>query len=121
MGNNSYLKNLFEKKQNKQLNDLIESFINSNPKKDIYQRKHPQESKMCEDLYKYACLRIDKCPFMETKTFCSGCKVHCYQKEYRSQVKKVMRFSGKYMLFYHPLLTIKHGWLSLKERRRKNV
>ena len=88
---------------------------------DIYQRKHPQESKMCEDLYKYACLRIDKCPFMETKTFCSGCKVHCYQKEYRSQVKKVMRFSGKYMLFYHPLLTIKHGWLSLKERRRKNV
>ena len=32
---------------------------------DIYQRKHPQESKMCEDLYKYACLRIDKCPFME--------------------------------------------------------
>ena len=88
---------------------------------DIYQRKHPQESKMCENLYKYACLRIDKCPFMETKTFCSGCKVHCYQKEYRSQVKKVMRFSGKYMLFYHPLLTIKHGWLSLKERRRKNV
>ena len=88
---------------------------------DIYQRKHPQESKMCEDLYKYACLRIDKCPFMETKTFCSGCQVHCYQKEYQSQVKKVMRFSGKYMLFYHPLLTIKHGWLSLKERRRKNV
>ena len=38
---------------------------------DIYQRKHPQESNMCEDLYKYACLRIDKCPFMETKTFCT--------------------------------------------------
>lgn len=88
---------------------------------DIYQRKHPQESKMCEDLYKYACLRIDKCPFMETKTFCSGCKVHCYQKEYRGQVKAVMRFSGKYMLFYHPILTIKHGWLSLKERKRKDV
>ena len=88
---------------------------------DIYQRKHPQESKMCEDLYKYACLRIDQCPFMETKTFCSGCKVHCYQKEYRGQVKAVMRFSGKYMLFYHPILTIKHGWLSLKERKRKDV
>ena len=26
---------------------------------DIYQRKHPQERKMCEDLYMYACLRID--------------------------------------------------------------
>ena len=47
---------------------------------DIYQRKHPQESKMCEDLYKYACLRIDKCPFMETKTFCSGCKFIAIKK-----------------------------------------
>lgn len=54
---------------------------------DIYQRKHPQESKMCEDLYKYACLRIDKCPFMETKTFCSGCKVHCYQKNIEAKLK----------------------------------
>ncbi len=92
---------------------------------DLYcHKKHKTKGEICADckaLKDYAQLRSSKCPFMETKTFCSGCKVHCYQKEYRSQVKKVMRFSGKYMLFYHPLLTIKHGWLSLKERRRKNV
>ena len=90
----------------------------------LYCRKNHHSKQLCTDcneLLNYANIRIDKCPFMETKTFCSGCQVHCYQKEYRSQVKKVMRFSGKYMLFYHPLLTIKHGWLSLKERRRKNV
>ena len=93
---------------------MIKIFCKSN-------HKNNNLCKECIELYNYASKQIDRCRFMETKTFCSGCQVHCYQKEYRSQVKKVMRFSGKYMLFYHPLLTIKHGWLSLKERRRKNV
>ena len=69
-----------------------------------------------------ASLIIESRPFMETKTFCSGCKVHCYQKEYRSQVKKVMRFSGKYMLFYH-IYWIKIGVESIRHlliKRRKN-
>ena len=83
---------------------------------DIYQRKHPQESKMCEDLYKYACLRIDKCPFMETKTFCSKCKVHCYKPEMQKKIKEVMRFSGPRMLFYHPVLALRH----LIESRKEN-
>ena len=55
---------------------------------DIYQRKHPQESKMCEDLYKYAYLRIDKCPFMELKLFVVDVKFIVIKKKYRSQVKK---------------------------------
>ena len=85
---------------------------------DIYQRKHPQESKMCEDLYKYACLRIDKCPFMETKTFCSNCKVHCYKKDMQDKIKEVMRFSGPRMIFYHPIQAISHIYESQKEKRR---
>ena len=28
----------------------------------------------CQELQDYALARIDKCPFMETKTFCSACK-----------------------------------------------
>ena len=28
----------------------------------------------CLALSEYACARSDKCPFMETKTFCSNCK-----------------------------------------------
>ena len=31
----------------------------------------------CQELRDYALARIDHCPFMETKTFCSACKVHC--------------------------------------------
>lgn len=62
----------------------------------------------CSELLKYASLRIDKCPFMEEKTFCSSCKVHCYQKDYREQMKQVMRFSGPRMLLYHPIMAIAH-------------
>jgi len=39
-------------------------------------KKHKTKGKMCPDcqvLKDYAELRISKCPFMETKTFCSNC------------------------------------------------
>lgn len=88
---------------------------------DVYCRSHhhtKKRCKSCEDLYLYAKKRVELCPFIETKTFCSNCKVHCYQKEYREKIKEVMRFSGPRMLFYHPILAIKHVILSKKEKRR---
>ncbi|MGN0401663.1 MAG: nitrous oxide-stimulated promoter family protein, partial [Acetatifactor sp.] len=45
-------------------------------------RKHGNRKRLCEQcegLLDYAKMRSDKCPFMETKTFCSNCRVHCYQ------------------------------------------
>ncbi|MDI9485872.1 MAG: nitrous oxide-stimulated promoter family protein [Bacillota bacterium] len=62
----------------------------------------------CQELLAYAGRRIDRCPFMETKTFCASCKVHCYKRDMRAKIKKVMRYSGPWMLLYHPLLTIRH-------------
>ncbi len=62
----------------------------------------------CEALDNYARARSDNCPFMETKTFCSNCKVHCYKPEMRQQIQQVMRFSGPRMLFYHPASAISH-------------
>ena len=53
----------------------------------------------CADLEAYARMRSDKCPFMETKTFCSNCKVHCYKPVMREKIREVMRFSGPRMLF----------------------
>ena len=41
----------------------------------------------CRQLHDYALTRIDKCPFMETKTFCSACKVHCYKPEMRERIR----------------------------------
>ena len=51
---------------------------------------------------------MDSCPFMETKTFCSKCQVHCYKKDMREKIKEVMRFSGPRMLFHHPIIAIRH-------------
>lgn len=65
--------------------------------------------KECQALIDYAYQRIDKCPFMETKTFCSNCKVHCYQNEKRQKIKKVMRYSGPRMLYHHPIVAISHA------------
>lgn len=72
----------------------------------------------CKELDEYAKMRSSKCPFMETKTFCSNCKVHCYKPEMREKIKKVMRFSGPRMIFYHPILAISHVIESQKEKRR---
>ncbi len=72
----------------------------------------------CAELLEYAQGRIDRCPFMETKSFCSNCKVHCYQSEYRQRIRRVMRFSGPRMLFVHPVMAIKHLIASIKEKRR---
>ena len=69
----------------------------------------------CNELLNYANMRIDKCPFMETKTLCSKCKVHCYKPDMQKKIKEVMRSSGPRMLFYHPVLALRHFIESRKE------
>lgn len=84
-------------------------------------KKHRTKGELCEEcaaLEEYARLRSDKCPFMETKTFCSNCKVHCYKPEMREKIREVMRFSGPRMVLYHPVLAIRHVIESKKERKR---
>ncbi len=71
----------------------------------------------CRELLNYAIVRTDLCPFMETKTFCSNCKVHCYQPQMREEIKKVMRYSGPRLLLHHPILSIYHLLESKKEKR----
>ena len=73
----------------------------------------------CKKLIEYAELRTNLCPFMENKTFCSNCKVHCYKPDMREKIKEVMKYSGKRMLFYHPILAIKHVKEIIKEKRGK--
>ncbi len=83
-------------------------------------KKHKQNMcSECQNLYEYACKRIDVCPFMETKTFCSSCKVHCYGKEQREKIREVMRFSGPRMIFYHPIMAIRHMMNTIKNKRSK--
>ena len=87
----------------------------------LYCRKNHGGKTLCPDcaaLDAYARQRSDKCPFMETKTFCSNCRVHCYQPEMREKIRAVMRFSGPRMLFHHPIPAIRHMIESHKEKRR---
>ena len=78
----------------------------------LYCRKmHHQKSGLCPDctaLAAYAAQRSDRCPFMETKTFCSNCKVHCYRPEMRDRIRSVMRYAGPRMLTKHPVAAVRH-------------
>ena len=53
--------------------------------------KHHGLCEECEKLRNYAAMRVDKCPFMETKTFCSNCRVHCYKPQMREEIRNELR------------------------------
>lgn len=73
----------------------------------------------CKELLDYAYKKIDGCPFMETKTFCSSCRVHCYEAAKREAIQKVMKYAGPRMLYVHPVLAIKHVAGTIKHRKEE--
>ncbi len=84
-------------------------------------KQHHTKGALCADcaaLDAYARQRSDKCPFMETKTFCSNCKVHCYKPEMREKIRLVMRFSGPRMIFHHPVAAMRHVIATKREKRK---
>ena len=92
----------------------------------LYCRKRHKAKKgeLCHDctaLTEYARERSDKCHFMENKSFCSNCRVHCYKPEMREKIREVMRFSGPRMLFHHPITAIKHVLSTKIEKKRLEV
>ena len=87
----------------------------------LYCRKNHSRKELCPEcaaLQDYAMLRSDKCPFIESKTFCSNCKVHCYKADMKEKIRTVMRFSGPRMILYHPILAIRHVIESKKEKNK---
>ena len=72
----------------------------------------------CAELDAYSAKRSDLCPFMETKTFCANCKVHCYKKDMRERIQEVMKFSGPRMLFHRPGMAIRHVIETCKEKKK---
>ncbi len=74
----------------------------------------------CGELFEYAMVRIDKCPFKSDKPTCAKCPIHCYKPDMRAKVRQVMRFAGPRMIFYHPMLALMHVWdglISLKNEK----
>ena len=84
-------------------------------------KKHHTRGDLCPQcaaLDAYAKMRADKCPFMETKTFCSNCRIHCYKPDMRAKIREVMRFAGPRMILHHPVAAIRHVVETRKEQRR---
>lgn len=106
-----------KKVEQKRLQELrvIEEMINS-----YCRSRHDHTEGLCTEcteLLQYAKTRSQRCPFMEEKTFCSNCKVHCYKPDMRNKIRIVMRDRGVWMLFHHPILSIRHFGESIKEKR----
>ena len=74
----------------------------------------------CAVLLDYACQRIDNCPFVETKTSCASCEVHCYKPQMREQIRTVMRYAGPRMMLYHPVTAIRHLMEIKNEKVKRN-
>ena len=70
--------------------------------------------KDCDELVKYMEERVELCPFMETKTYCSNCKVHCYRPDMREKIKIIMRYSGPRMIFSNPIIVIDHLYQGIR-------
>ncbi|UCF50401.1 MAG: nitrous oxide-stimulated promoter family protein [Thermoplasmatales archaeon] len=82
---------------------------------------HNLKTKLCEEcqiLLNYAINRLKKCPFKEKKPSCARCTIHCYKEPERLSIKKIMRFSGPRMLFYHPILALYHIIEGLKSKSK---
>lgn len=73
--------------------------------------QHSHEDGLCEkchELDQYAIGRTLRCPFGKDKPVCSLCMVHCYNREKREKIRRVMRYAGPRMIIRHPVLGILH-------------
>ncbi len=87
----------------------------------LYCRKKHRQACLCDEcneILAYCEKRINSCPFMEEKTFCSQCSVHCYSREMQEKIKMIMIFSGARMLLYHPIIAIHHMIETIRTRRK---
>jgi hypothetical protein len=85
----------------------------------IYCKAHHNPEKIpckeCKELLEYAVERLSDCPFQSNKPTCKNCTVHCYKEPYKSQIRKVMRYSGPRILFSHPIIAIRHIFNGFKK------
>ncbi len=89
---------------------------------EIYCRAHHgKRLELCEDceaLLRYARARVERCPHMEEKTFCSACPTHCYAPAMREKIREAMRYSGPRMMLHAPVMALRHMWIEWREKRR---
>ena len=83
---------------------------------------HGTKEKLCRDcdqLLRYAFVRLKNCPFQEKKTTCGKCPIHCYKPEMRQKIKEVMRYVGPRMMLHHPIMGLMHTLDGFRKPSRK--
>lgn len=90
---------------------------------DLYCRhNHPvflDGNKLCDDclqLQKYSMLKLDKCPFGQSKPACVSCNIHCYSPEEKKRIRTVMRYACPRMIYKHPAATVKYLYHKLQRQ-----
>lgn len=73
--------------------------------------------KDCLNLALLAQIHIQQCARIQDKSFCHLCPKNCYSKRHLKQISTMMKFSGKRILFYHPLLALKYIFFIVKSKR----
>ena len=67
-----------------------------------------QPCDQCWELIDYATSRLDHCHFGNNKPTCQRCPIHCYKPQMKVRIKEVMRWAGPRMIFYHPVMALRH-------------
>jgi len=62
----------------------------------------------CQSLLDYSHKRLEQCQYQEDKPTCRKCPVHCYRSKMRTEIRRVMRFSGPRLALRAPMDWIKH-------------
>ncbi|MBO4955932.1 MAG: nitrous oxide-stimulated promoter family protein [Muribaculaceae bacterium] len=62
----------------------------------------------CSALLRYAHNRLEHCAKGNAKRSCRKCEIHCYNLQYRLQIREVMKYAGPRMLLHHPWWTLRH-------------
>jgi len=62
----------------------------------------------CQALADYAAKRLALCPYGADKPTCVNCRIHCYGRRQREQVRDTMRYAGPRMMLRHPYLALMH-------------
>ncbi len=62
----------------------------------------------CKELIEYSKQLLDNCQYSNNKASCKRCPKHCYKKEYRDRIRKVMRFSGSRIIIHNPKEFLRH-------------
>nr|WP_072538006.1 nitrous oxide-stimulated promoter family protein [Anaerococcus mediterraneensis] len=86
---------------------------------DIYYKKNTGHIEK-EELKKYVKTRLDHCPHGDDKPFCGHCQIGCYKKDYKIQIKEVMKYAGPRMIFVNPKAAISHLVEGIKSRGDKD-